>query len=519
MSDSTPWWLAGSSETPPTQPSGSPPAPEQSDPWPPVPTGVTPEAGAGAHPGATDPGAAPGHGAPGFGPPAFGPPGYGPPGYGAPGYGPPEYGPPEYGPPEYGRPGYGPPGYPPSPNRPAGAPRRRRGAVGAAGAALLLIGAAAGVGVGHAVWSDATSSTASAAPGSGGGTSGGSGSGSNPSPFGGFGSGAGPGSSSGGGSTSTAAGSPSDVSAIASKVDPGLVDINTTLKYQGEEGAGTGMVLTPTGLILTNNHVIDEETSISVTDIGNGKTYSATVVGYDRSQDVAVLQLSGASGLKTISQASSPAGKGQAVVGIGNAGGAGGTPSVAGGSVTALDRSITASDAGDGTSEQLSALIETNADIQPGDSGGPLVNASGQVLGMDTAASETFSFTDGAGQGYAIPISEALSIAQQIEHGDSSSDVHIGATAFFGVDVEATTGSSESGVLVAGALPGTPAAKEGFAEGDVITSVDGTSVTSPATLTHVLGGYHPGDSVSIGWTDANGTHRSTSVTLASGPPG
>jgi S1-C subfamily serine protease len=307
------------------------------------------------------------------------------------------------------------------------------------------------------------------------------------------------------------------VSAIAAKVDPGLVDINTTLKYQGEEGAGTGMVLTSTGLVLTNNHVIDGETSISVTDIGNGKTYSATVVGYDRTQDVALIQLSGASDLKTVTTSSATAAKGEAVVGIGNAGGAGGTPSVAGGSVTALDRSITASDAGDGTSEQLSGLIQTDADIQPGDSGGPLVNSAGQVLGMDTAASENFSFSNGGGQGYAIPISQALSIASEIEHGSSSSLVHIGETAFLGVDVETNTGTG-SGVLIAQALSGTPAAKAGFGEGDVITSVDGTSVTSPAALTAVLGRYHPGNTVSIGWTDTAGAHRTTTVTLASGPP-
>ena len=139
------------------------------------------------------------------------------------------------------------------------------------------------------------------------------------------------------------------------------------------------MVLTSSGEILTNNHVIAGATSIRVTDIGNGKTYSASVVGYDETLDIAVLQLQGASGLQTISIGnSSTAAIGETVIGIGNAGGTGGTPSAASGAVTALDQSITASDEADGSSEQLANLIEMNADIQAGDSGGPLVNSSGR---------------------------------------------------------------------------------------------------------------------------------------------
>ena len=225
-----------------------------------------------------------------------------------------------------------------------------------------------------------------------------------------------------GSSGSSNSSGPSDVSAIASKVDPGLVDINTTLGYQQEQAAGTGIVLSSNGVVLTNNHVIDGATSISVTDVGNQKTYTASVVGYDRTQDIAVLQLHNASGLQTATLGnSSNASVGEHVVGIGNAGGTGGTPSAAGGTVTALNQSITASDDGDGTSEQLSGLIQTNADIQPGDSGGALVNTSGDVLGVDTAASAGFSFqTNGpvsGNQGFAIPINTALSIARTIEAG------------------------------------------------------------------------------------------------------
>ena len=183
-------------------------------------------------------------------------------------------------------------------------------------------------------------------------------------------------------------------SQIASRVSPGLVDVVSTLGYQNATAAGTGMVLTSTGEVLTNNHVINGATSISVTDIGNGKTYKATVVGYDKSKDIAVLQLQNASGLQTVNLGdSSTVTVGQNVVAIGNAEGKGGTPSVVTGSVTALNQAITASDDGSSDSEQLSGLIETNAPIQPGDSGGPLVNSAGQVVGIDTAASSSSQMT------------------------------------------------------------------------------------------------------------------------------
>ena len=227
-------------------------------------------------------------------------------------------------------------------------------------------------------------------------------------------------------------------SQIASRVDPALVDVVSTDGYQGATSAGTGIVLSSTGEVLTNNHVVNGATSIKVTDIGNGKTYTATVVGYDASHDVAVIQLQGASGLTTASLGdSSTVQTGDSVTALGNAEGKGGTPSVATGTVTALNQSITASDELSSVSEQLTGLIETNAPIQPGDSGGSLVNSYGQVIGMDTAAGSSDqpqgqSSTATATQAYAIPINEAVSIAQQIESGTTTADVHIGATAFLG---------------------------------------------------------------------------------------
>ncbi|HXW47020.1 MAG TPA: trypsin-like peptidase domain-containing protein [Streptosporangiaceae bacterium] len=315
--------------------------------------------------------------------------------------------------------------------------------------------------------------------------------------------------------------------AIVSRTDPGLVDVIATLGYQRGEQEGTGMVLTSTGEVLTNNHVIAGATSIKVRDIGNGRTYTASVVGYSDTDDVAVLQLEGASGLTTVSIGSdSSLAQGQKIVAIGNAGGKDGTPSVATGTITGLGTAIEAEDQGDGVVEHLEDMIRTDADIQPGDSGGPLVNSAGQVVGMDTAASSSNSGQPGTTAevtttAFAIPISRAISIAEQIEAGQASSTVHIGATAFLGVAVDSQSsgfgGDQEQGVTIEGAIQGTPAAGAGLAEGDTIVSVGGHDVTSSSDLQTVIEGYHPGDKVTVSWTNQLGQAQSATVTLMNGP--
>jgi len=348
--------------------------------------------------------------------------------------------------------------WPPSPYgyypvAPTPQPRRsHKGQVAVVASLVAVLALLLGAGIGHATWPTDTTTATSASPSAGSGTGSSAGSGAGSFPFGSGGSGSfgsGSGAASGGsGASAAGVGAPSDVSSIAAKISPDLVDINTNLSYENEQAAGTGIVLTSNGEILTNNHVIDGATSISVTDVGNGQTYKANVVGYDRTGDVAVVQLVGASGLATapIDQAAPSIGEG--VVGVGNAGGTGGEPSSAGGSVTALDQSITASDSGGGNSENLTGLIETDSDIQPGDSGGSLVNAAGQVIGMDTAASTGTTDTGQQSQAYAIPIATALSVARAIEGGHASSTVHVGATGFLGVQVEdssALSGGSGTG--------------------------------------------------------------------------
>jgi S1-C subfamily serine protease len=294
----------------------------------------------------------------------------------------------------------------------------------------------------------------------------------------------------------------------------GVVDIDTVLGYQGAEAAGTGMILTSSGEILTNNHVIDGATSIKVTVVTSGATYTAKVVGTDPSDDVAVLQLQGASGLQTAKIGnSSDVNVGDAVTAVGNAGGVGGTPSAANGSVVALNQSLTASNENGSNAETLTGMIEINAPVVSGDSGGPLYDSNDKVVGMDTAASSAFGYGGGQTAAYAIPINKALGIADKIESGQASSTIHIGNPAFLGVSLQ----DSASGAVVASVAAGTPATSAGLQVGDVITSVDGKSVSSAQSLATTIAGHHPGDRITLGWTDAFGQSHTATITLATGP--
>jgi S1-C subfamily serine protease len=313
---------------------------------------------------------------------------------------------------------------------------------------------------------------------------------------------------------------------IAAKTDPGLVDVISTLGYQNGTAWGTGMVLTPNGEVLTNNHVVAGATAVHVKDVGNGRTYTAKVVGYDDTDDVAVLQIQGASGLTTTTIGSSTGlTAGQVVTAIGNAEGKDGTPSVATGKITALDSTVAAEDNGDGVVEHLSGMIQTDAGVEPGDSGGPLVNAAGQVIGMDTAASSSNDIGTGttaavSTTAFAIPIDRALAIAAQIEAAQASTTVHIGATAFLGVAVNSQASSGfgqSSGAQIEGAIRNTPAAELGLQAGDTIESIGSHQVTSASDLQTVIEQYHPGDRVQITWIDGSGQSHSGTVTLMTGP--
>ena len=320
-----------------------------------------------------------------------------------------------------------------------------------------------------------------------------------------------------------------NVSGVVAKVDPGVVDITATNSYQRSVSAGTGMILTSNGEVLTNNHVIAGATSITAQVDGKGTKYTARVIGTDPSHDVALIQLEGASGMHTVAVGNSAdVSVGARVVAIGNALDLPGSPTVTDGIVSALDRSITASDQLSGSTESLSGMLQTDAPLSPGNSGGPLVDSAGQVIGMDTAAA-----TGGRGQsasniGFAIPINEALAIAGQIQKGESSSSIQIGQPAFLGVDVQAVpSGQSgffggytppvSSGALIVAIVPGTPAASAGLVAGDVVTSFAGQGITSVAALTSAIRADHPGQSVSIGWVGPSGNSHSATITLSAGP--
>jgi len=359
---------------------------------------------------------------------------------------------------------------------------------------------------------------------------------------------------------SVAASAPLNRAAVQRKVGPGLVDINATLTYASETAEGTGMILSPNGLVLTNNHVIDGSTHITATlaDPGSGaQSYPAKVVGYDVADDIALLQLEGASNLPTVTTGNSSQVKlGMPVLALGNADGKGGATATSG-VLNALNRSIQANDQASDSTENLKHMLQTNALIQQGDSGGALANNAGQVIGMITAANTSTSShlgQPGTTVGFAIPINFALSIAQQIASGTAATNVYIGLPGFLGVQL-ATSGSSNpsqqradavatgaspssgagcestsqteqvpariapagAGALVLGVLCQTAAAQLGLAPGDVITSVDGQPVTTPSSLTQATQHLHPADSTTLSWTGVDGAQHTKSVLMGYGP--
>ena len=268
-----------------------------------------------------------------------------------------------------------------------------------------------------------------------------------------------------------------------SSVEQGLVIINTTLQYSSEQAAGTGMVINSDGLVLTNNHVIENATKITAT-VATGKTYVAKVVGYDVTGDIALIQLQNASGLHRVPIGNSSTVKtGASVVALGNAEGQSQIVS-APGQVTAINQTITASDEG-GTvkTETLHGMIETNADVVAGDSGGSLVNAAGQVIGIDTAGNTVSAPGQPSVSGFAIPINTALSVASQIAGGHASSTVVIGYPPFIGIYVGQGTSSNPAGPGLAAAAA-TTTASAGSATGSGTALVTGAArAATPATPT------------------------------------
>ncbi len=341
--------------------------------------------------------------------------------------------------------------------------------------------------------------------------------------------------------------------AVYKAVEPGIVDVTANLRYLQETAEGTGFVIdAAAGLVLTNNHVIDGATSVTVTPVTWGKSYPARVLGYDPADDVALLQVRGATGLKAVTIGTSgPVRVGAPVLAIGNEGGQGGSPTVAPGVINGLGRTIVASDQSAGLTETLHGMMQTDADIRPGDSGGPLADAAGRVIGIDTAAGGAAVYS-----GYAIPIDRALPIVRQIAARRQGAGVQIGLPASLGVLVPDSTSSdprtqaseelrqtgtlggsalrcvsgtttavpasiapARSGALIDGVLCGSAADAAGIFAGDVIVSVGGRAVTSPGSLTAILGRYRPGSRAPLAWVSPGGSLHTAVVTLTEGPAG
>lgn len=307
--------------------------------------------------------------------------------------------------------------------------------------------------------------------------------------------------------------SSSSTLAAPSAAATGVVVVNTRLAYGGGAGTATGIVLTSSGTVLTNNHVVRGAGSIRVTVPATGRSYAATVAGYSVSKDIALLRLRDASGLQTVQTGNSSTVRvGDRVVAVGNGGGRG--LSTKSGKVTGLNQGITLSD--DGTPFTLPGLIETSVPLRSGDSGGPLL-ANGRVIGIDAAASAGAYF-GGSGQGYAIPINRALTIAAQIDAGRRSATVHVGPTAFLGVRLGRPGDSDVTGAFVEQAASGSPADKAGLGANDVIVVFAGKRVTGPLGLRKLVLQASPGQTVRVTWIDPYAGRTNATVRLAEGPP-
>jgi serine protease Do len=311
----------------------------------------------------------------------------------------------------------------------------------------------------------------------------------------------------------TALAAPADPVAASAQVEPAVVRLNTEIDYQNAFGTGTGIVLDPGGQVLTNYHVVQGADRISA-DVA-GRSYPAQLVGYNRGQDVAVLQLLGAGGLPVAPIGDSSAlVAGEPVVALGNADGSGAPLTREVGTVTAFGRTVEAEDALTGSSDELNGLIEFAAPVRAGDSGGPVVNGAGQVVGITTAASVNYQLGPG-GKGFAIPINDAMGIAGQIRSLVPSESVHIGPPSLLGVGVR-TAPRSGPGVIIQEVLRGGPAEQAGLLDGDVVTAIDGAPIGTATDLTFVLDRHYPGDVVDLTWIDRTGQERTGKATLTAG---
>lgn len=315
-----------------------------------------------------------------------------------------------------------------------------------------------------------------------------------------------------------------DADQLAASIRPSVVTVWSDLPAAEGftmRGAGTGILLGEDGLVLTNNHVIAGSTRVRATHVDTGADYAAEVLGYDRTRDIAVLQLRDDAGRLPSGLPAAPLGDpasaevGDPVVAVGNAGGTG-VLTTSPGAVTALDQTITAED-DQGRNEKLGGVIQIEAGIRPGDSGGPLLDATGRVIGINTAASKSADPDVPGGRGFAVPITDALIVADHVRGGASVDTVHVGPTAVLGVTVVDHT-AIPAGAEVLEVLPGTAAEKIRLRPGDVVIRLDDAHIAGVESLTAQLDRHGPGDSVVVHWVDTSGNRFSATAVLTEGLP-
>lgn len=286
---------------------------------------------------------------------------------------------------------------------------------------------------------------------------------------------------------------------------PGVLLVESTLgRYLG---TGTGMVLTPDGLAVTNYHVVEDSTQVDVVVADTGRRHRATVLGRDAEHDIAVLDVAGAEDLTTVSVSADPVHRGETVAAVGNGGGQGYLTAVRG-TVRGLDQSIYAASEGTDDYERLSGLVQSDADVVPGYSGGPLVDEEGQVVGVTVAASA--GTTSKEVDGYAIPLSVAFAVVDQVLSGEESDTVSIGADGSLGIMVS----GSGDGVEVMAVDAGSAGERIGLRTGDVITAIDGEAVEGNASrMSRLVNDHNAGDQVTVSWRTADGAEREAVATL------
>ncbi|MGH9079912.1 MAG: S1C family serine protease [Acidimicrobiales bacterium] len=333
---------------------------------------------------------------------------------------------------------------------------------------------------------------------------------------------------------------PQDVQEVLAKVEPAVVSIDSESGDGGSsaggdfvQAAGSGMILTPEGEVLTNNHVIAGAASVTVTLFGQTKALSAHVLGTDPTDDLALVQIDHASSLPTVTFGNSSQTRvGDSVLAIGNALALAGGPTVTEGIVSAENRSLSA-ESDTGQTENLNGLLQTDAAINPGNSGGPLVNSDAQVVGMNTAvASSSTGNAPTENIGFAITVDSVKPRLAQLRQGGSGGTgntvpaVPSSNAAYIGVTVGTVTPALQqqddltpsSGALVLSVQPGSPADNAALQVNDVVISLNSTAIQSPDDLTAAIHPLKPGDRVSLGIY--RGSNRMTvPVTLGTRPTG